>query len=326
MSGAAVDGGDAGLEPAEEFEGRRERRTPQVLAAVRRLLAAHGRAAVRARPLSARANVVVALDGLPAGAHPLVVRSPTRTDLLAGQDPADPWRHHQELGLARRLAGRGAPVVPPATDDDVLPAGPHLVDGLVLTVWRAGRPPRPHELTPQALGSTLRALHDAGRGDPGAAALPPLGPVAGDLDLLLATAARLRAADPGLLARLHEARAAVTGPLLAADRTTWQAVHGDAHPGNVLVLDGRLVWNDLEDACLAPPAWDLGTLRSSARTDGAAALRAYAAAGGPVPDVAALAAWVAARDLQRAAWTALRARTPAALAEVHALLDGLLAA
>jgi Ser/Thr protein kinase RdoA (MazF antagonist) len=319
------DGLPEALEPAEAFEARRRHRATEVLSAVDRLLVAHGHTGVRPRLLSTRANVVVGLDGLPAGAHPLVVRSPSRTDLLAGQTPADPWRHHLELGLAGRLAGRGAPIVPPAADDDALPAGPHLVDGLVLTVWRAGRDPRPDEPAPQALGRALHALHAAMADDPGAAGLPPLGPAAGDLDLVLTTAARLRAVDPGLLPRLRRAREAVTGPLLAADRTTWQAVHGDAHPGNVLVLAGRLVWNDLEDACLAPPAWDLGTLRSSARTDGAAALRAYAAAGGPVPDDAALAPWVAARDLQRAVWTALRARTPAEVAQVHALVDTLLA-
>jgi Ser/Thr protein kinase RdoA (MazF antagonist) len=307
-------------------DARRDARIGRVLAATSALLAAHGLGAVTPRVVSASANVVLALDGLPSGVRPLVVRSPSRTDLLAGQDPADPRRLRQEVALAGWLAAAGAPVVPPAGPGcgDVLPAGPHAVDGVSLTVWRAGAVPAPGTVTASDVGAGLRALHAAAGGYPDAAALPPLGPVAGDLDLVLATTASTGEVAPGLLRRLRAARDAVSGPLLDADRTSWQAVHGDAHPRNVLVMAGRLVWNDLEDACLAPVAWDLGTLRSTSVLDGAAAVGAYGAdAAGRAWDDARLAPWVRARELQRVLWRAVRARTAQDVGEVHAMLDTL---
>jgi len=309
--------------------GDRAARAGRVLAATATLLAGHGLGAVVPRVVSAKANVVLALDGLGAGTRPLVVRSPSRTDLLAGQDPADPWRLRQEVALARWLATAGAPVVPPAGGDvgadDVLPAGPHAVDGVSLTVWWAAADPDPVAVTPAALGACLRDLHAVARDYPDAAALPPLGPVAGDVDLVLATTSATGAIAPELVPRLRAAREAVTGPLLAAGRRTWQAVHGDAHPRNVLLLDGRLVWNDLEDACHGPVDWDLGTLRSTAALDGAAAVAAYGADdAGRSWDDSRLAPWVRARELERAVWTAVRARTPQEVADVHALLDRLL--
>jgi hypothetical protein len=314
----------------QSIDERRAARATRVLSATRSLLSRHGHTGVEPRVLSAKANIVVALDGRHSAGAALVVRSPSRTDLLAGQRVENPWRIHQELALARELAARGGPVVPPAGPDDWLDAGPHVVDGLTLTVWRAAAVPMPGDATPARLAQALRALHAAARGVAWADRMPHLAPVAGDLESVLATTARTGEIAAGLQRRLRAAHDAVVAPLLAAagpDPLTagWQAVHGDAHPGNVLLLDGRLVWNDLEDCCLAPVEWDLATLRSTSEDDGAPAVAAYGTLpDGHLPDETRLAPWVRARELERALWSAVRARSPSEVAAVHALLDGLL--
>jgi thiamine kinase-like enzyme len=49
----------------------------------------------------------------------------------------------------------------------------------------------------------------------------------------------------------------------APSRTrSMQAVHGDAHIGNVLATSRGAVWTDWEDAFLGPVEWDLACLRS----------------------------------------------------------------
>jgi thiamine kinase-like enzyme len=77
------------------------------------------------------------------------------------------------------------------------------------------------------------------------------------------------------------------------------AQHGDAHPGNVLLTEQGVVWNDFEDCCLASPLWDLATL---ARHDQTGAVWAVARDrfGGDVVE-----AMLGLRLLQVAAWTAL---------------------
>ena len=47
-----------------------------------------------------------------------------------------------------------------------------------------------------------------------------------------------------------------------------QALHGDAGIGNLLRTDKGLLWNDLEDVCTGPIAWDVAGLVGSARARG----------------------------------------------------------
>jgi len=54
-----------------------------------------------------------------------------------------------------------------------------------------------------------------------------------------------------------------------------QALHGDAHPGNVLATPAGLVWNDFEDTWRGPIEWDLAVLARTRQLDGEAALAAY---------------------------------------------------
>jgi thiamine kinase-like enzyme len=86
-----------------------------------------------------------------------------------------------------------------------------------------------------------------------------------------------------------------------------QPLHGDAHPGNLLAGPAGWLWCDFEDTCRGPLEWDLAAVRRTPRLDGAAALRAYARAGGREVDDAALAPWIALRRLHLTVWTCLYA-------------------
>src|SRR3954452_5094895 len=71
----------------------------------------------------------------------------------------------REVDIARHLAAAGAPALRP-----VEPAGPHELEGRVLTFWAlVPDGPEPHG---PALGAALRACHEALRDYP--AELPPL--------------------------------------------------------------------------------------------------------------------------------------------------------
>src|SRR5205085_10538471 len=66
-----------------------------------------------------------------------------------------------------------------------------------------------------------------------------------------------------LRAALHELSPRVFDASGAA-----QALHGDAGIGNLLRTDKGLLWNDLEDVCTGPVAWDVAGLIGSARSRG----------------------------------------------------------
>jgi len=272
------------------------------------LAAAHGLAGVEPVLLSGAANVVLHLSP-----RPLVVRSPASVGLL----PDAVERQRREVDLGGWLAGAGAPVVPPAGPGDGLSAGPHEVGGVWLACWRLARPVPPASVPARAVGGLLADLHAAMRGCP--LRQPPLAPVDRDLRHLIGVMARRGPAPARDAERLAAVREAVVGPLLDGSATSsWQVLHGDAHPGNLMDLDGRLVWNDLEDTCQGPVEWDLGVLRSTRQADGAEAVRGY----GRDPDDPALSPYVAAREVQRVAWRLALAETPAQHREA---LDGLTA-
>jgi Ser/Thr protein kinase RdoA (MazF antagonist) len=89
-----------------------------------------------------------------------------------------------------------------------------------------------------------------------------------------------------------------------------QALHGDAHLGNVWRGRQGIRWGDLEDTCLGPVEWDLACLVAPARVfgrdaaAGAAALEGYAAP----PDEGLLDVLVDARAFQVVIWNAVFAR------------------
>ncbi len=162
----------------------------------------------------------------------------------------------RELAVARFLAAQGAPVAAPLAE-----AGPHqLADGVV-TLW----PWIDHDRVAgdddaELAGATLAALHRAFAGYDGA--LPPYTDALDGVALLLAdpTAVPVLAGDDRLLLNAQFARLrAATG---GAD--AWTPIHGDAHPGNLLLGGVGPVWVDCEDACLGPAEYDIACLPSSA--------------------------------------------------------------
>ncbi|SDN46472.1 phosphotransferase family protein [Geodermatophilus sp. DSM 45219] len=255
-------------------------RAGRALLAARAVAAAHGVAAGEARVLRDGVNVVVHLA--PA---PVVARVATLTPLLR---PAPLRSLTREVALAGALAAAGAPVVPPS---DLLPPGPHRYAGLELSFWRHVEV-LPVAPSPGEVGAALAGLHDH------LAVLPvtgsPLDTPLDDLTRFLALGHAWGAAPERLellAARLEELRPQVGGDVVA--------LHGDAHPGNLLATPDGWRWTDLEDTCPGPRAWDLACLRATTRLDGRAAVDVYPGA----PADEDLAPWLELRRLHAAAWT-----------------------
>jgi Ser/Thr protein kinase RdoA (MazF antagonist) len=88
-----------------------------------------------------------------------------------------------------------------------------------------------------------------------------------------------------------------------------QALHGDASMSNLLRTDSGLVWNDLEDVCAGPVAWDVAGLvtSASARGHSAAFIDELLATYGD-PGVGSLEPFLDAHALYEVVWHAFEAR------------------
>ena len=224
------------------------------LAAAQAVARKHGVACDEAVRIAAGSNVLVHLK--PA---PVVARVMTGTALL--HDDVEQWLA-REVAVGTFLAGTDL-VVPPS---DVMPPGPHEQDGLWMTMWKfvphdeQAPPPEPREL-----GRSLRGLHAALADFPGD--LAPLSEIRDWLERLLAhvrpSLGLTRQDIDWLRFRLEALTPAVFESPLPA-----QALHGDASMSNLLRTDSGLLWNDLEDVCSGPVAWDVAGLVASARGRG----------------------------------------------------------
>jgi Phosphotransferase enzyme family len=267
------------------------------IAAAQAVARAHGVACDDAVRIAAGSNALVHLK--PA---PVVARVMTGTALL--HDDVEKWLA-REVAVGVFLAGRTDSVVPPS---DLLPPGPHEQDGLWMTLWKfvphdaQAAPPEPREL-----GRSLRALHAALADFPGE--LPPLSGIRDWLEGLLG---ELRP-SPVLSQRdidwLGLQMEALT-PAVFDSALPAQALHGDASLSNLLRTNGGvLVWNDLEDVCAGPVAWDVAGLVTSARGRGQSANlveELLAAYGGP--GVEDLETFLDAHALYDVIWQAFEAR------------------
>ncbi|SEG59556.1 Phosphotransferase enzyme family protein [Nonomuraea solani] len=239
---------------------------------------------------------------------PIVARVPTVT-ALARPRPAEALE--RELNVVSFLHGAGAPVVPPS---DLLPAGPHVRDGVAVSFWAYAEHDPAHVVTPDVAGRMLAELHEALRAYPGE--LPYLEPVLNEPARLMESLDGVLdgVLDAGELARLREAHAELAERLSKEAGT--QAVHGDAHPGNLLATPAGLLWNDFEETMAAPVGWDLACLLRSRMLDGRAAVRAYGA------DPGELRTFLAARGLQGTVWVLVRTlRFPEEAASARAALE-----
>jgi hypothetical protein len=248
-------------------------------------------------------NLIVWLDPLP-----VVARVSTAT---ASVRSGDAWLA-REVAVASFLAAAGLPVVAPS---DVVDPGPHAWEGFTLTFWQLadeiGDP-----VDAERAGRALRECHEALASFDGNVELPRFG------GLVEAQSILRRLAEIGALAeddaiRLREAGSDVLARVEALELPL-QAVHGDAHLGNVVNTPAGPLWNDWEDAQLAPRAWDLGCLHAHGRVlgrDDDPILRAQQGYGDDLDDEV-LDAFVDARRFQVTIWSVVMWRAGHTSAEL----------
>jgi hypothetical protein len=172
-------------------------------------------------------------------------------DVLARVAPTAHQAAPFEVELAQRLAAAGSPaaVLDPRVEPRVHPRA-----GFLVTLWTyyetTGRP----EATPAEYAGALHRLHASMRGLD--LATPHFTDRVEQAQRLVASPTytpALADADRAFLAgTLRDLRAAVTG------RTgIEQPLHGEPHPGNVLVTGDGMRFIDLETCCRGPVEFDL---------------------------------------------------------------------
>ncbi|WP_320671140.1 phosphotransferase enzyme family protein [Patulibacter defluvii] len=162
----------------------------------------------------------------------------------AGGDPAGAAR---ELQLARFLADRDVPAARPEGRP------PAVVDGHPVSAWRWIEHDPAATVDGRAFGTLLRRFHDATTDYDGPLPGWPQPRLIGDRIAALrrhpafteAEVDRLQTRLDGLLAALAEH----PSPALP--------IHGDAHPGNVIVGPDGPVLLDFDLVCRGPRPWDL---------------------------------------------------------------------
>lgn len=163
-------------------------------------------------------------------------------------------RLSREVDIARHLAKSAAPIVNPATE---LPAGPHVQDDFVLTLWEFVEHIVADDENADHMAGAVEALgrlHQALATFPGG--LPDFRDKVDRCRRMLESEAALpalRASDRDFLFRAFDRlRTSIDGLPPSA-----VPIHGDAHFGNVFITADGVRWNDFEDVCLGPREWDL---------------------------------------------------------------------
>jgi hypothetical protein len=273
--------------------------TARALAAAQAVADAHSVACDDAVLMAGSSNVLVHLK--PA---PIVARVMTSTAVL--HDDVELWLA-REVAVGAFLAEWGLGVPP----SGALACRPYQHEGFWMTFWEFVE----HDASPvlpgaHELGASLRGLHDALARFPGE--LGQLSEIRDWLDGLLVKlrpSPTLSLSERDLLrSRLHEMT-----PTVFESSLPVQAIHGDASIRNLLRTGDRLIWNDLEDACVGPVHWDVAGLISDARGYGASEsfvtdfLHAYDRV-----ELDELDDFVAAHDLYSTVWRAFATQRRAA--------------
>lgn len=165
----------------------------------------------------------------------------------------------RELSIAHHLVAGNAPIVPPLPNGR---AGPHDVNGLVLTLWNFC-PSKPAPLASGVeLARALQAFHEAFADFPDR--LPPLREKLLRAAALFADPAetpKLTASDRRLVASVYAKRLEQT-PLEGRS-----SLHGEPHADNVLWTHEGPLLIDFEAACTGPLEWDVAYLSEEARSE-----------------------------------------------------------
>lgn len=155
----------------------------------------------------------------------------------------------RELAVGAHAATMGAPVAQPSPE---LPPEVHWHEGRALTFWRYYEHDASIHIDCAAAAAALKEVHRALASYVGA--LPRWRPDVPDLRAVLLDghSRRLRERDRDfLIAQYERLRGELAGRELRR-----QAIHGSPHGYNRLCVGGRVVWIDLESACIGPQEWD----------------------------------------------------------------------
>lgn len=184
----------------------------------------------------------------------------------------------RENAIAQQLTLRGAPVIPLHPD---LPAGPHEHLGYTLNFWKyvtsIGAEPEP-----ALIGETLFQCHEALRSFP--YSLPALAIIT-ESQGVLQTLQKDRLFEQSVISLLERH---LNESLKTLASFPQQALHGDAHMGNLMNTTEGLLWTDWEDAFSGPVEWDIASIIWNAQildedhTTVQAILNAYRQAGGDI--------------------------------------------
>lgn len=193
---------------------------------------------------------------------------------VAGPRQGTGW-FARENAIAQYLTRHGAPVIALHPD---LPPGPHEHLGYPMNFWefvtRIDVGPDPREI-----GRTLRECHDIMRRF--AEPLPKLAILTESLAILQERELFNKSTQKLLCDHLSN-----SVKILAS--YPQQALHGDAHGGNLINTTRGLLWTDWEDTFSGPVEWDLASIIWNAQIldEDRATVSAIRAAYGPVNDVA----------------------------------------
>lgn len=210
--------------------------------------------AARPELLADKSNLVLRLTPEAPHQAPLVARVAMATSMVrVGMD----WLE-REIAISRFLANDGARVTRPSTHVE---PGPYERNGLVISFWEL-EDLLEARVDPIAAGAELARAHRSLSKYP-TSKLPLWG---GFEEARQVHARALRNGsfddrEKRALEKAWERAEEVVGA--APSRTaSFQAVHGDAHIGNVLSTSRGAVWTDWEDAFIGPVEWDIACLRS----------------------------------------------------------------
>lgn len=200
---------------------------------------------------------------------------------LDGPRQGSGW-FERENAVAQHLARHGAPVIPLHPD---LPPGPYEHLGYTLNFWQFVTA-IDAEADPAEIGATLYQCHDLLR-----AFSPPLP----ELAILTESVGLLEPLEQrGLFppSTLRMLRDRLVSSIDGLKNISYQPLHGDAHPGNLLNTTRGLLWTDWEDTFRGPVEWDLASIIWNARIldedhpHADSILAAYQQAGGSFDPVA----------------------------------------
>lgn len=153
----------------------------------------------------------------------------------------------RENAIAQHLTQHGAPVIPLHS---ALPPGPHEHLGYPLNFWefvtRIDAEPEPRDI-----GRTLKQCHEVMKTFP--QPLPRLAIISESLAILNERELFPAATQEMLRGHLR------TSLEVLADYPQ-QALHGDAHAGNLMNTTRGLLWTDWEDTFAGPVEWDVASI------------------------------------------------------------------